>query len=453
MRDAVRRLFSVRPQPRIVQLRVPSIIAGRRGLPVLLSAFAVVAAASTAATTSVAQQGNVAAPAGTTVLPPAAPPTYSYPGSPAGGETLPAGARAPGGTGLNGGRSGGTASTQLASNGIPSRAVQAYQRAATAADCGLPWTLIAAIGRVESNHGQFGGATLLSDGRSDPPIIGIPLDGRPGVAEIKDTDHGKWDGDTTFDRAVGPMQFIPSSWATFGVDGDGDGKADPFDIDDAAASAAKYLCRAGGGNLSSEASQRDAVYSYNRSTAYVDTVMALAAVYAGGAPIDGSPPPNGSPRLLPPIKVPTLPQASIGQPPAIPPLTPTPTPTPSHADKPTPAPTTHPSSPVPTTTAPSSPAPTTTQPSSPPPTSPSGSPSPTTSPSPSPTCTPTPSASPSPTPSSSGTHTPDGAGTADSTASSSSGADATGTPTSTAGADATGTPTPTPSPTLPPCPS
>ena len=42
MRDAVRRLFSVRPQPRIVQLRVPSIIAGRRGLPVLLSAFAVV---------------------------------------------------------------------------------------------------------------------------------------------------------------------------------------------------------------------------------------------------------------------------------------------------------------------------------------------------------------------------------------------------------------------------
>ena len=256
MRDAVRRLFSVRPQPRIVQLRVPSIIAGRRGLPVLLSAFAVVAAASTAATTSVAEQGNIAAPAGTTVLPPAAPPTYSYPGSPAGGETLPAGARAPGGTGLNGGRSGGTASTQLASSGIPSRAVQAYQAAATAADCGIPWTRVAAIGRVESNHGQFAGATLLSDGRSDPPIVGIPLDGRPGVAEIKDTDGGKWDGDTTYDRAVGPMQFIPSSWATFGVDGDRDGKADPFDIDDAAASAAKYLCRAGGGNLSSEASQR-----------------------------------------------------------------------------------------------------------------------------------------------------------------------------------------------------
>ena len=75
MRDAVRRLFSVRPQERIVQVRVPSIIAGRRGLPVLLSAFAVVAAASTAATNTVSDQ--VAAPAGTTVLPPVAPPTYS----------------------------------------------------------------------------------------------------------------------------------------------------------------------------------------------------------------------------------------------------------------------------------------------------------------------------------------------------------------------------------------
>lgn len=456
MRDAVRRLFSVRPQPRIVQLRVPSIIAGRRGLPVLLSAFAVVAAASTAATTSVAQQGNVAAPAGTTVLPPAAPPTYSYPGSPAGGETLPAGARAPAGTGLNGGRSGGPASTQLASNGIPSRAVQAYQAAAAAADCGIPWTLVAAIGRVESNHGQFAGATLLSDGRSDPPIVGIPLDGRPGVAEIKDTDGGKWDGDKTYDRAVGPMQFIPSSWATFGVDGDRDGKADPFDIDDAAASAAKYLCRAGGGNLSSEASQRNAVYSYNRSTAYVDTVMALAAVYAGGAPIDGSPAPNGSPRALPPIKVPTLPPATEGDPPAAPGTT-----TPPAPGKPKPttsAPPTRPSSPAPRTTPTSTPTSTPTTPTAPPSTSgtptPSGSSSSSSpTPSPSPTCTPTPSGSPSPTPTSSGTHTPNGVATAAGTPTSSAGADATGTPTGTAAADATGTPTPTPSPTLPPCPS
>ena len=441
MRDAVRRLFSVRPQPRIVQVRVPSIIAGRRGLPVLLSAFAVVAAASTAATTSVSQQGAVAAPAGTTVLPPVAPPTYSYPGSPAAGTPLPSGARPPGGTGLNGGRSGGTASTQLAANGIPSRAVQAYRQAAVAAGCGIPWTLVAAIGRVESDHGQFGGATLLSDGRSDPPIIGIPLDGRPGVAEIKDTDGGKWDGDTTYDRAVGPMQFIPSSWATFGVDGDGDGKIDPFDIDDAATSAAKYLCRAGGGDLSNEANQRNAVYSYNRSTTYVDTVMALAAVYAGGAPIDGSPAPNGTPRSLPPLATPTLPAATEGDPPAVQTTSP-PSPTTTQTSSPAQT-TTQPSSPAPTTTQTSSPAPTTTQPSSPAPTTTQpGTPSPSSpSPSPSPTCTPSPSAAPS----SSGTNTPNGT------------ASAAGTPT--ASADATGTDsaaasgTPTPTPTLPPCPS
>jgi Transglycosylase SLT domain len=456
MRKAVRRLFSVRPQPRIVQVRVPSIIAGRRGLPVLLSAFAVLAAASTAATTTVSVNGAEAAPAGTTVLPPAAPPTYAYPGSSQAG--TPGGATAPGGTGLNGGQSGGTASSQLAANGIPSRAIQAYQQAAVAAGCGIPWTLVAAIGRVESDHGRFSGATLLSDGRSDPPVVGIPLDGRPGVAVIKDTDGGKWDGDRTYDRAVGPMQFIPSSWSTFGVDGDGDGKTDPFDIDDAAASAAKYLCKAGGGNLSTEAAQRNAVYSYNRSTAYVDNVMALAAVYAGGAPVDGSPAPNGTPRPLPPLAPPTLPPGSIGDPPAAPgtttptrapttskPATPTQT---SHRTSPSsPAPTTtHPSSPAPTTTHPSNPAPTTTRPSSPAPTTTSPSP-------PSPTCTPSPSASPS----SSGTNTPNGTASATGTATGTASAAATGTAsaaaTGTASADATGTPTPSPSPTLPPCPS
>ena len=448
MRDAVRRLFSVRPQQRIVRVRVPSIIAGRRGLPVLLSAFAVVAAASTAGTTTVSDQ--VAAPAGTTVFPPVAPPTYSYPGAPAGTTALPPGVK-PGGTGLNSGKSGVAVSADLAANGIPSRAAQAYKHAAVAADCGVPWTLVAAIGRVESNHGQFAGATLLADGRSNPPIIGIPLDGRPGVAEIKDTDHGKWDRDTTWDRAVGPMQFIPSSWATFGLDGNGDGTADPFNIDDAALSAAKYLCRAGGGDLSSVASQRNAVYSYNRSTTYVETVMALSTVYAGGTPIDGSPAPNGTPGPLPPIAVPTLPQASVGQPPAAPATTPPNTtpppattpppggPRPTPSTQPTgptdPGPTTKPGTPGPTTQ-PGTPAPTTPPGTTTPP-APSGSPSP----SPSPTCTPAPSGSPTPSPASSGTNTPNGT------------ASAAATPASSASADPAATGTPTPTPTLPPCPS
>src|SRR5512133_331853 len=250
MRDAVRRLVQVRPPTRIVQVRVPSIIAGRRGLPVLLSAFAVVAAASTAATTSVAVQQDVTPPAGTTL--PQAAPSYSYPGSGPAGAGTPGTATPPGGTGLNGTPSA-AVFAQLAANGIPARAAQAYRKAAAAAGCGVPWTLVAAIGRVESDHGRFGGATLLTDGRSAPPILGIPLDGRPGVAMIRDTDGGRWDQDTTYDRAVGPLQFIPGTWATFGVDGDNDGKIDPFDIDDAAASAAEYLCKAGGGDLSSEA--------------------------------------------------------------------------------------------------------------------------------------------------------------------------------------------------------
>jgi membrane-bound lytic murein transglycosylase B len=432
MRDAVRRLLTVRPATRIVEVRVPAIIAGRRGLPVLLSAFAVVAAASTAATTTTSAAQVIAAPAGTTMLPQVVPPTYSYPGSSEAGAGTPGAATPPGGTGLNAGRSGSPATSQLAANGIPARAVQAYRAAAVAAGCGIQWTLIAAIGRVESDHGRFGGATLLADGRSDPPIVGIPLDGRPGVAMIKDTDGGKWDADTAYDRAVGPMQFIPGSWAIFGVDGDSDGKTDPFDIDDAAASAAKYLCKAGG-DLSNEAGQRNAVYSYNRSIAYVDNVLALAALYAGNAPVDNSAAPDGTPG---PISPPTLPQGTIGDPPAAPGTAhPTPPPTTPKPKPTTPARTTHPSSPAPTTSKPSTPAPTTTRPSTPAPTS--SSPSAT----PSPTCTPSPSPSPS------GTNTPNG------TASAAATPTASPTATGTASANATGTPTPSPSPTLPPCPS
>ena len=110
-------------------------------------------------------------------------------------------------------------------------------------ECGIRWTLLAAIGRVESNHGRFGGAQLRDDGYGTRPIRGIPLDGRPDVALIRDTDGGRLDGDTTYDRAVGPMQFIPSTWQSVGVDADGDGRRDPNNIFDAAQGAAVYLCR------------------------------------------------------------------------------------------------------------------------------------------------------------------------------------------------------------------
>ena len=121
---------------------------------------------------------------------------------------------------------------------------------------------------------------LHTDGVSTPRIIGIPLNGR-GTARILDTDHGRLDGDTVFDRAVGPMQFIPSTWAGSGVDGNGDGVIDPFNIFDAAAASAHYLCVAGA-NMRTLAGQTRAVRAYNNSDAYVALVLRLERVYARG---------------------------------------------------------------------------------------------------------------------------------------------------------------------------
>jgi len=171
-------------------------------------------------------------------------------------------------------------------HGIPTSALAAYHRAETvinAADrsCGLPWELVAAIGRVESDHGRYGGNTLGTDGVSRPGVYGVPLDGRHGTREIGDTDAGQWDRDVVHDRAVGPMQFIPSTWSDVGVDADGDGWRNPQDVDDAALAAAVYLC-GGTDDLSGEAGQRAAVFRYNHSRAYVDTVLSVMEAYLAG---------------------------------------------------------------------------------------------------------------------------------------------------------------------------
>ena len=176
--------------------------------------------------------------------------------------------------------------TALDASGIPEVALEAYKRAAATlavrdAACHLPWQLLGAIGRVESDNGQFGGAVLLPDGYGTRPIYGIPLDGRGGVALIRDTDGGKLDGDPNFDRAVGPMQFIPSTWARYGVDGNGDGKKDPNNIFDATLAAADYLC-AGGGDMANPAQEAAAVLRYNDADEYVRVVLALAASYEHG---------------------------------------------------------------------------------------------------------------------------------------------------------------------------
>ncbi|WP_209308873.1 lytic transglycosylase domain-containing protein [Blastococcus sp. CT_GayMR16] len=176
----------------------------------------------------------------------------------------------------------------LAANGIPNVALNAYRVAAARMasaepSCGIDWSLLAGIGRVETNHARFRGAVLNSDGTSTPRIMGPPLDGVQ-FAFIRDTDGGSWDGDATFDRAVGPMQFIPATWRAYGIDGDGNGTADPFNINDAALGAANYLC-ASGGNLRTDAGQRKAVMAYNHSDSYVNEVLALARAYASGIPV------------------------------------------------------------------------------------------------------------------------------------------------------------------------
>jgi len=179
----------------------------------------------------------------------------------------------------------GTLST-LSSNGIPTAAVLAYERAATVLEkadpsCGLEWPLVAAIGRVESDHGRYGGNVLTADGVADPGIYGVPLDGSSNTATIRDTDSGAYDNDQVWDRAVGPMQFIPSTWKLVGVDADGDGNKNPQDIDDASLATAVYLC-AGSGDLGSEAGARAAVFRYNHSASYVDLVLSIAQAYTNG---------------------------------------------------------------------------------------------------------------------------------------------------------------------------
>ena len=175
-----------------------------------------------------------------------------------------------------------TAST----SGIPSAALSAYQRAETvinAADksCNLTWQLIAAIGRVESNHGRANGNVLDNTGLAVPGIYGIALNGSNKTAEILDTDAGQYDNDTTYDRAVGPMQFIPSTWSVVGVDADGDGVRNPQDVDDAALGTAVYLC-SGSDDLGTDAGRQAAVFRYNHSQSYVDLVLSIMEAYTLG---------------------------------------------------------------------------------------------------------------------------------------------------------------------------
>jgi hypothetical protein len=115
-------------------------------------------------------------------------------------------------------------------------------RASAARYCpGLSWTVLAAIGQIESGDGQNMG----------PSTAG----------------------------ALGPMQFLPSTWAAWGIDGFGEtGSPDIMNPFDAVPSAARMLCADGA--TTGDQGLRQAIFDYNHATWYVDEVLTLAAEYA-----------------------------------------------------------------------------------------------------------------------------------------------------------------------------
>jgi membrane-bound lytic murein transglycosylase B len=237
--------------------------------------------------------------------------------------------------------------------GIPATVLDAYKKAEAALKqakpgCNLPWQLLAAIGKVES--GQARGGEVTADGTTITPILGPVLDGN-GFAMIKDTDGGKYDGNSQYDQAVGPMQFIPSTWAWAGRDGNGDGVKDPNNVYDAALAAAHYLCR-DNWDLSNQTDLNSAILSYNNSQDYLNTVLSWLEYYRKGThqipdgtgtvpshrsdntqkanprptptkPGGATPPSKGSPSPTPPSGGPSTPST---------PPSPTPTPTPTPTD-------------------------------------------------------------------------------------------------------------------------
>ncbi|MFD3802539.1 lytic murein transglycosylase [Streptomyces sp. NPDC058619] len=272
--------------------------------------------------------------------------------------------------------------------GIPASVLAAYRNAERTVGesdpgCGLRWQLLAAIGKVES--GQARGGRVDAAGTTLRPILGPVLDGN-GFANISDTDGGAYDGDARYDRAVGPMQFIPSTWAAWGQDADGDGRRNPNNVHDAALAAGRYLC-AGTRDLRVAADLDRAVLSYNQSTEYLRTVRSWFAYYLKGAHEvpDGKGGGTGTG-----VGAGTGPAAPAAQPKPGPHPGPDPTPSPRPTPKPTP---TQPPKPTPSPTPPSAPTPVPTPSPSPTPT-----PEPTPPPTPSPTPTPTPTPEPTPSP-------------------------------------------------------
>ena len=187
--------------------------------------------------------------------------------------------------------------------GIPTIALSAYRNAeqkmaVSDPGCGVSWNLLAGIGRIESMHANFG----ATDARGTPirAIFGPALDGTlPGNEVIVASSTG---GQLSYARAMGPMQFLPGTWARYAADGEGDGISDPQNLYDSTLAAARYLC-SGGLNLREPSQVMTAVLRYNNSIPYARNVLGWAAAYATGVfpvdlpPLVGPPPPLGDIHL------------------------------------------------------------------------------------------------------------------------------------------------------------
>jgi len=139
--------------------------------------------------------------------------------------------------------------TELGRADIPPVYLLPYMGAAQTCP-GLPWSVLAGIGRVESDHG-----------RSQAPGVRSGANGA---------------------GAEGPMQFLPATFTQYAVDGDHDGRLDVYDPADAIYSAAAMLC-ADGAAAGTPGGLSEAVFAYNHSLAYVADVFAWAARYAAPA--------------------------------------------------------------------------------------------------------------------------------------------------------------------------
>lgn len=178
------------------------------------------------------------------------------------------------------------APARVEAGGVTARVRAAYDNAVARADaahknCGVRFAILAAVGQAESGNGYHvaGASIRAADGVVSPPVYGPLLDGTHGRGLVVDTDGGALDGDTSFDRAVGPMQFMPSTWLLVGADANGDGVADPQSIDDAALAALRYLCRSAPGSLTDRANLTAALYAYNHSESYVQKLLASVDAY------------------------------------------------------------------------------------------------------------------------------------------------------------------------------